>query len=82
MTPHEMAARLEHFARRVRSIRPADHRRPDIFFEDQSEVAAELMAEARELRTVPSLPAAKPAIVAGTREIRDRRVHVEVRWRA
>ena len=81
MTPHDLADRLEHFARRVRSIRPADHRNPHAFVEDKSEVVGELMAEARELRTVVVLPVARPTIRPGIRMIGRRQVAVEARRR-
>ena len=82
MTPLEVAARLEHFAGRVRSIRPVCHANPERFFEDRSEVIAELMAEARQLRTVTIAPTRRPIIVPGPREIGGRTVRVEVRQRA
>ena len=81
MTPLEVAARLEHFATRVRSIRAVCHRNPEAFFEDKSQVAAELMAEARELRVVVVATKPLPPIRPGTREIGRRAVRVEVRRR-
>ena len=81
-TPREFAFRLEHFASRVRAIRPVDHRRPDIFFEDQSEVIAALMAEARALRTAPAAPKLPlPVLRPGSVEVGRRSVTVEVRGR-
>ena len=82
MTRIDLADRLEHFAARVRSIRPADHRNPHAFVEDKSEVIGELMAEARELRTVVVVPIARPAIRPGVRTIGRRDVAVVVRRRA
>ncbi len=81
MTPHELASRLEHFASRVRAIRPVDHRRPDIFFEDRSEVIAEMLAEAREMRTVPTMRKPLPVLRPGTIQVGRRSVAVEVRGR-
>ena len=82
MTPREFASRLEHFANRVRAIRPVDHRRPDIFFEDRSEVIAELIAEARGLRTVTVTPKPTPPVLRpGSVQVGRRSVAVEVRGR-
>lgn len=77
----EAAALVDHFIGRIMSIRCVSHHDPEAFFEDRSEVVAEMRAKVRELRTVEK-PTPRPApIQAGVRTIRGRDVRVEVRKR-
>lgn len=85
MTPHDVAEILERYASKVTRIPGVSRTNPHAFAEAKSELAGEMTAEARQLRTVPrvpSTPGTHGVIRPGVRTIGRREVRVETRRRA
>ena len=80
MTRADLAARLEFYASQVRDIPGVCRRNPHAFVETKLDLASAMLAEAKELRTVPQAKVIDlSAIRPGTRTVGRREVVVERR---
>lgn len=79
MTPVEVAELLERYAGKVRQIRGVSRRNPHVFAEDKSELAGEMLDEARRLRTPDKRHPDLDSFRSGTIRVGSRDVRVERR---
>lgn len=83
MTDPEVAALLERFASQVIELPGVSRTNPHAFAEAKSELAGDMAALAKRLRTKSRQPAiARSAIVPGTITVGRREIRVETRRRA
>ena len=82
MTRLEVAAILERYASKVIRIPGVSRTNPHAFAESKSELAGEMLAQARALRTEVKAPNDPSAIRPGVRIIRGRSIQVEARRKA
>ena len=85
MTPFAVADLLEQYAQQVRSLPGISRTNPHVFVESKSELAGEMISEAKRLRTM-AIPVAPVRLVGeigtGRRAVRGREIRVERRRRA